>query len=89
MYTVQIHKRAQKNLQKAPVHIKKNASLFFSYITGDTKECPFPIKPLKGKYKKYQYKEVLIGNDYRIFFRIEGTICYIRHAGTHNQLGTG
>ena len=42
-----------------------------------------------NKYKKYQYKEVLIEKDYRIFFRIEGSTCYIRHAGTHNQLGTG
>jgi len=89
MYKVQMHKRAQKNLKKAPEYIKRNASTFVSYLTGEIKECPFPIKQLQGKYKKYKYREVLIGKDYRIFFRIEGDTCYIRHAGTHNQLGTG
>jgi len=58
-------------------------------MTSGTYGCPFPIKPLKGRFRKFNYYEAKIDKDYRIIFRREGDTFYIRAAGTHNELKTG
>ena len=63
--------------------------LFLSYlIDHGTYNSPFPIKKLHGQFQKYNYYEAKIAYDYRIIFRQEENIFYIRDAGTHNKLRT-
>ena len=89
-YNIVLHKHAQKNLSKAPARIKRKASVFVEHLCEHgTADSPFPLKPLQGSYKKYDYVEAKIDKDYRIIFRREDDTFYIRFAGTHNQLGTG
>lgn len=85
---INIHKDAQKQLRKAPSKIKKKADKLVGHIIAKgLKNFPFPIKPLKGKFKVYH--EILLDDDYRIIYRIENNSFFIRYAGTHNQLKTG
>ena len=86
---IEIHSYAQKQLSKASPKIKKKVEGLVIYIlkNDSLNNFPFDIKPLKGKLGIY--KEVLIDKDYRVFFRIENDIFYIRYAGTHNCLRTG
>lgn len=87
MAEVDIHKDAQKMLQKAPKKIKKKFLEFLEYVLEDRMdECRFEVLPMKGKYKVYL--EVKIDYDYRILFREADGCYFIRYAGTHNDLGT-
>ena len=58
-------------------------------MTFGTYGCPFPIRPLQARFRKFNYYEAKIDKDYRIIFRREGDTFYIRAAGTHNELKTG
>ncbi|MDP2643159.1 MAG: hypothetical protein Q8P62_04940 [Candidatus Peregrinibacteria bacterium] len=90
MYKLQIHKDAEKALNKAQKRIRGKAFMCIVHLRDNgTLNSPFSIAPLQGDFKKYKYYEAKIDKDYRIFFRIEGDILYIRSAGTHNTLGTG
>ena len=89
-YEIRLHRAAQKALHKAPERIQKKAVTFIKHLTKHgTRNPPFPVKPLHGKFKKYKYLEAKIEDDYRIFFRREGNVFFVRQAGTHNSLGTG
>ncbi len=90
MYELHIHKHAQKALQKSPQKIKQKVFVCLQYLQQHGfKDCPFPMDTLKGKYKKYQYLEIKISQDYRLIVRREKQKIFIRYAGTHNSLGTG
>ncbi|PCI24852.1 hypothetical protein COB57_03730 [Candidatus Peregrinibacteria bacterium] len=85
---IEMHKTAKKQLIKAPKIIKIKVSQLVQHIfIHGLKNCPFPIKPMKGKYNTYS--EFLIHKDYRIIYRTSTNTLYIRYAGTHNELGTG
>jgi len=85
---LEIHNSALKNIKKTSLKIKQKIEKLVSCVmVDDFKNCPFPIKPLKGKYKIYN--EILIDQDYRVIYRIENNTFFLRYAGTHNQLGTG
>lgn len=87
---LKLHKQAAKNLKRAPNHIAEKAFRCVLHLRDHgMRNCPFPIEPLKGEYKKFQYFEAKIHKDFRIFFRYEDDVLHVRHAGTHNQLGTG
>jgi hypothetical protein len=58
-------------------------------MESDNKGYPYPVKPLKGGFKKLKYLEARIDKDFRIIFRRESDGYYVRYAGTHNQLRTG
>ena len=89
MYEIRIYKHAQKSLKKSPEKIKKRAFLCLSHLRKEgTKNFPYPLAALKN-YKKYKYIEAKIDKDYRIIFRFEDKIIFVRYAGTHNALGTG
>lgn len=84
---VEIHKHARKSLEKSPKKIQRKFLEFVEYCLNDKlNKVRFPIVLMKGKFKIY--KEAKIDKDYRIIFRIEDNIVYIRYAGTHNYLGT-
>jgi addiction module RelE/StbE family toxin len=88
MRTLFLHKSAEKSLRKAPQKIKKRFIELSEYLINDNiKECRFEIVWMKGKYKIY--KEVKIDKDYRIIFKIEDNLVFIRYAGSHNYLHTG
>lgn len=70
------------------MQVKINECLLY-FIYHGTFDSPFPIKPLKGHFRKFNYYEAIIDKDYRIIFRREGDTFFIRAAGTHNQLRTG
>ncbi|MBU0766722.1 hypothetical protein KKF55_02980 [Patescibacteria group bacterium] len=90
MYTLKIHRDAEKELAKSPQHIKKKALRFFEHLMKNgIQNPPYPLKPLKGKFKKSKFWETIIDKDYRIIFRKENDIFLVRYAGTHNKLGTG
>lgn len=90
MYTIHIHKSAEKSFKKAPKHIQQKALIFLSHLMDNgLKDVPYPLDTLKGTYKKYKYLEAKIHADYRIIFRQENEAFFIRYAGTHNGLGTG
>jgi len=90
MFTLKVHRDAEKELAKAPERIRKKALLFLRHLLKNgSHESPFPIKPLQGSFKKSKYLEAKIDKDYRIIFRQENTAFYVRYAGTHNRLGTG
>lgn len=83
-----IHKHASKKLQKAPAKIQQKFIEFVEDFLQKGSGFPrFPITKMKGKYSLY--KEAKIDKDYRVVFREEKSILYIRYAGTHNELGTG
>jgi mRNA-degrading endonuclease RelE of RelBE toxin-antitoxin system len=90
MYNLHLHKNAEKAIQKFPksIRLKASRALKILYEQGTT-NFPFPIKSLQGQYKKFKYSEIKIAKDYRIIYRKENNIFYIRYAGTHNSLGTG
>lgn len=90
MYELQIHRDAEKSFKKSPKRIKEKILECLEYLTKNgTKNLRFPIAPLKGKFKKYSYYEIKIDKDYRIIFRREKDIFFIRKSGTHNSLHTG
>jgi mRNA-degrading endonuclease RelE of RelBE toxin-antitoxin system len=90
MFTVKIHRDAEKELSKAPERIRKKAFLFLAHLMEHgTQASPFPLKSLQGSFKRSKFLEGKIDKDYRIVFRREETTFYVRYAGTHNQLGTG
>ncbi|MCF7917972.1 hypothetical protein K9L27_03170 [Candidatus Gracilibacteria bacterium] len=90
MYTLHIHKDAQKAFDKFPLKIREKVFDCLRHITENgLHRLPYPIDTLKGKYKKFKYLEVKIAKDYRIILRQEGCDIFIRYAGTHNALGTG
>ncbi len=90
MYTIHLHKSAQKALQKAPPLIKEKSLQCFLHLTKSSlQNFPYPITPLQGKYKKFKYLEIKLSKDYRIILRKEGNVFFIRYAGTYNSLGTG
>lgn len=89
MYKLQIHKHVQKALKKAPVKIRERAFVCLNHLRENgTRDSPYPLAVLRG-HKRFKYIEVKIDKDYRIVFRIEGEVIYVRYAGTHNALGTG
>lgn len=90
MYTLHLHKDAEKALKKSPRKIRKKALICFEHlIKNGTMNFPYHIDTLKGEFKKFKYLEAKIDKDYRIVFRVEDNEIFIRYAGTHNQLGTG
>lgn len=90
MFTLHLHKDAQKELRKAPKHIRKKTLVCFEhFIENGTTNFPYPIDTLKGEFKKFKYLEIKMNKDYRIIFRIDDKNIFIRYAGTHNRLGTG
>jgi mRNA-degrading endonuclease YafQ of YafQ-DinJ toxin-antitoxin module len=90
MYRLKLHKEAQKSLKKTQKHIREKAFECIVHLKNfGAKDCPFPVEPLKGFYKKFKYYEAKIQQDYRIFFRFEDDVLFIRKAGAHNELGTG
>ena len=90
MYDLHIHKNATKYLQKTPKRIREKAFECILHLKKHgTENCPYPIRILQGKFKKFEYFETKIDKDYRIIFRTEADKLYIRSAGTHNKLGTG
>jgi mRNA-degrading endonuclease RelE of RelBE toxin-antitoxin system len=90
MFTLKVHRDAEKELAKAPIRIRKKAFSFLQHLRNHgSQESPFPIKALQGSFKQSKFLEVKIDKDYRIIFRREGVVYYIRYAGTHNRLGTG
>ena len=90
MYEIYIHKQAQKVIQKAQTRIKlKTKKALEHLIQNGTNNFPFKIDILKGEFQKYQYFEIKIDKDFRIFCRLENKTFFIRAAGTHNQLHTG
>ena len=89
MYKLSVHKHAQKALKKAPIRIRKKAFLCLNHLRkSGTADFPHPLAVLEN-YKNFRYIEVKIDKDYRIVFRIDEGVIYIRYAGTHNALGTG
>lgn len=89
MYKLQIHKHVQKALKKAPVKIREKSFLCLKYLMKNgTQDFPYPLAVLET-YKKFRYIEAKIDKDYRIVFRIEKEVIFVRYAGTHNALGTG
>jgi len=89
MYKIQIHKHVEKALKKAPIKIKKRAFVCLNHLReNETNDFPYPLAVLNG-YKNFNYIEAKIDKDYRIVFRIEDNVIYIRYAGTHNALRTG
>ncbi len=90
MFKIEVHKSAQKALAKAPVHIQRKATKLVGHlIQHGTKDAPCKIKPMHGKFQRQRYHEAILDKDFRIIFRREENMFYIRHAGTHNALGTG
>jgi mRNA-degrading endonuclease RelE of RelBE toxin-antitoxin system len=90
MYRVEIHKDAEKAMQKAPEYIREKAFRFLRHLRHDgTRNPPCRIKALQGPFKKHHFLEAIIDKDYRIIFRKEDDTFYIRLAGTHNELHTG
>jgi len=90
MYTLHIHKDAEKALKKSPQHIKeKSFECLQVLMASGLKDFPYQVDTLKGKYKKFKYMEIKISGDYRLIFRQEENQFFIRYAGTHNSLGTG
>jgi len=89
MYELRIHKHAQKALKKAPARIKERAFVCLNHLRQNgTRDFPYALAVLVD-YKKFKYVEAKIDKDYRIVFRFENEVIYIRYAGTHNSLGTG
>lgn len=90
MFVLNIHKKAQKAFEKAPLKIKKKVAICLNHLQQKgLLNLPYPIRVLKNWSRKHKYFEIKIDKDYRIVFRLEGNIFYIRLAGTHNALGTG
>lgn len=90
MYKVIFHKKAGKSLEKAPNKIKEKVFIFQKHLREQGLDSfPFKIDTMKGEFKQFKYLEAKIDKDYRIIFRQEENIFYIRYAGTHNALGTG
>lgn len=87
---LEVHKAVLKATRKAPIKIKIRANNCIEHIQkfGLT-DLPFRMKPLQGRFKKGNYWEILIDKDYRLIFRVEEDTVFVRHAGTHNDLGTG
>lgn len=90
MFRLQIHKDAEKAMQKAPERIREKAFRFLQHLRNEgTTNAPCRIKALHGPFRKHKFLEAIIDKDYRIFFRREDDTFYVRLAGTHNELHTG
>ncbi len=90
MFELEIHKHAEKAFKKAPLRIKEKVLICLSHLREEgLNGLPYPIKPLQGLFRKYNYFEIKIDKDYRVIFRFEANVFCIRDAGTHNGLGTG
>lgn len=90
MYTLHLHRDAQKALQKTQKRIQKKAFVCLQHLRQKGPYgLPYPLKMLEGPYKKFRYLEAKIDKDYRIIFRVEENLIFVRYAGTHNALGTG
>ena len=90
MRVIKLHKSAQKALLKTPKKIRLRAEQCILYLQTDgTLHCPFIGATLKGPQGRLKYYEAKVDKDYRLIFRINNQILYIRAAGTHNSLGTG
>jgi mRNA-degrading endonuclease RelE of RelBE toxin-antitoxin system len=90
MYNLHLHKDAQKAIRKFPKPIRAKTFEALEVLRNSgTKDFPLPIRLLQGKFRKFRYFEIKIARDYRIIFRKEENEFFIRHAGTHNSLGTG
>jgi len=90
MYELEVSKEAKKAFNKAQFRVQTRINDCLAYLIDfGTYGSPYPIKPLKGRFQKFNYYEAKIDKDYRIIFRREGDTFYIRAAGTHNDLKTG
>lgn len=85
---LRLHHKAVKQLNKAPNIIKEKFEVLALHIIANgLKNLPFRSKQMRGKYK--QFYEILLHDDYRIVYRIDEDVFFVRYSGTHNYLGTG
>lgn len=90
MFDVCYHNDARKSLDKTQKRIRNKAFRCMRHLMSNgLKNLPFPIATLKGEFKKLHYFEIKLDKDFRLILRKQNGNFYIRHAGTHNQLGTG